>query len=170
MEFSVYPQVRRICSWRHAGSEFSTDDGHAAGLYARAVISVEIRDAEEGGAQSIHCVDNFKALLLIVDIHCLSMDWSCFLRNSEIRRGLGFGHDFWLLLILMYEKIHEKCLFFEQLTDAVNELPEKRAIRRVCRLISLFNPGPAALWSCLYLCPVLPNRNACVIHAAGGCS
>ena len=74
MEFSVYPQVRRICSRRHAGSEFSTDDGHAAGLYARAVISVEIRDAEEGGAQSIHCVDNFNALLLIVDIQWLSMD------------------------------------------------------------------------------------------------
>lgn len=54
-----------------------------------------------------------------------------------MRRGLGLGHDFWLLLILMYEKIHEKCLFFEQLTDAVNELPGKRAIHQVCRLISL---------------------------------
>lgn len=87
-----------------------------------------------------------------------------------MRRGLGLGHDFWLLLILMYEKIHEKCLFFEQLTDAVNELPEKRAIHQVCRLISLFNPGRAVLWSCLCPCSVLPNRNACVIHAVGGYS
>lgn len=87
-----------------------------------------------------------------------------------MRRGLGLGHDFWLLLILMYEKIHEKCLFFEQLTDAVNELPEKRAIHQVCRLISLFSPGPAVLWSCLCPCSVLPNRNACVIHAVGGYS
>jgi len=70
----------------------------------------------------------------------------------------------------MYEKIHEKCLLFKQLTEAVDELPGKWAVHRVCRLISLLRPGRAALWPCFGLCPGLPNRNACVIHAAGGCS
>ena len=48
-----------------------------------------------------------------------------------MRRGLGLGHDFWLLLILMYEKIHEKCLFFGQFAEGMRDLPEKRAMQPV---------------------------------------
>jgi len=36
-----------------------------------------------------------------------------------------------MLFVLMYEKIHEKCLFFEQMAEDMRELPEKRAMQPV---------------------------------------
>ncbi|WP_428175896.1 hypothetical protein [Comamonas testosteroni] len=44
---------------------------------------------------------------------------------------MAFDHEMMMLLVLMYEKIHEKCLFFEQIAEGMRELPEKWAMQPV---------------------------------------
>lgn len=98
-------------------------------------------------AWSIHWVDNFQALLLIVLIHWLTMVWGTFSWISKDLPWTSLLRYFLILVVLMYEKKHQNCLFFEHFLIFHRKWwkSEQTASMNVLSAGPLWNGGRSAL-------------------------